>query len=159
MRANLNEIIEDVTSDANRLDELVPLYGKNKAEENRLKKITEAQNSEIKQLLAEHGVTEHTAGGYTVTVSTTEKFSFNMPKLIETIKLDKSLASKVIKTQEYVDMDALENLIYSGKVDTEMLLDMDKCRDVTKTVTLRVKKASKKKEKKNESDNKDSSQQ
>lgn len=145
MRANLNEIIEDVTNDANRLDELVPQYGKNKAQENSLKKTIEAQNSEIKQLLADHGVTEHTAGGYTVTVSTTEKSSFNMPKLIETIKLDKKLASQVIKTQEYVDMDTLESLIYSGKIDTEMLLDMDKCRNVTSVVTLRVKKSKKKK--------------
>lgn len=145
MRANLNEIIEDVTNDGNRLDELVPQYGKNKAEENSLKKTIEAQNSEIKQLLAEHGATEYTAGGYTVTVSTTEKPSFNMSKLIETIKLDKNLASQVIKTQEYVDMDILESLIYSGKIDTEMLLNMDKCKNVTSVVTLRVKKSKKKK--------------
>ena len=150
MRLNLNEldvpVTEEVTDkEKNPLDDLVPSYATHKAEADELKKITEAQNKQIKELMAEGKINSYEAGGYVASVSTTEKSSFNMTKLITVVKEHPELASQVIKTQEYVDMDALESLIYNGKVNTETLLDMDKCREIKTVVTLRINKAKKKK--------------
>ena len=155
MRLNPNdyELPKEVTEEKNPLDKLVPEYGVNKAEADKLKKITEDQNKQIKELLAEAGVTSYEAGGYIASVSTTEKSKFNDAKLLAVIKQHEELASQVIKTQEYVDMDALESVIYAGKVDTDTLLAMDKCKESTTVVSLRIKKAKKSKGEKNESNN------
>ena len=51
---------------------------------------------------------------------------------------------EVIKTREYVDMDALENYLYHADEDDpniqSLLSDIDKCRDVKEVVTLRISK-------------------
>lgn len=148
MRLNLSELnvpTSETTDKKNPLDELVPKYGANKAEADDLKKIVEAQNKQIKELMADADITSYEAGGYVASVSTTEKSKFNEAKLLNVIKGNEELASQVIKTQEYVDMDALENILYAGTISKELLLEMDKCKETSTVVTLRIKKAKKKK--------------
>lgn len=145
MRMNLSELTVPTSETKNPLDELVPKYGANKAEADDLKKIVDAQNKQIKELMAEADIESYEAGGYVASVSTTEKSKFNEAKLLNVIKGNKELAEQVIKTQEYVDMDMLENILYTGKVSKDMLLELDKCKETSAVVTLRIKKAKKKK--------------
>ena len=65
-------------------------------------------------------------------------------KLLSAIGLQRDL--DIIKSKEYVDMDALESAIYKGLIPTDVLMKMDSCRETTDICTLRVTKAKKKKE-------------
>ena len=46
----------------------------------------------------------------------------------------------VVKKKEYVDMDALEKAIYSGKITAEQVLQLDKCKETTSSQRLTIKK-------------------
>lgn len=146
MRLNLNDVAQ--TQEEKKeltLDELIPSYGENKSTADDLKKIIEGQNKKIKELMANANISSHEVNGWIATVTSYGNSTFNQAKLLSVIKKDSDLASKVIKTQEYIDMDTLENLMYSGQVDKELFLDMDKCRETTTVTTLRIKRAKKKK--------------
>ena len=82
--------------------------------------------------------------GWKCSLSVTEEKVMNEDRLLEFCKANKI---KCIKTKEYVDADALEKLIYSGKISEELIIEMDKCNDVKTKETLRCSKA---KEAKNE---------
>ncbi len=124
------------------LDELIPTYAQNKLELESYKKICESENSAIKEKLLEIGQDEYSAGGYKAKRSVSERVSINEDKLLAVMK--KHYLVEVIKTREYVDMDALENYLYhadENDLNTQKLLeDIDKCRDVKEVVTLRVSK-------------------
>ena len=141
-RLNLSE---EVTMRPATLDELIPMYAQNKAEFDNYKKICEGQNAYIKRQLEELGEDEYTAGGYVVkrTVSTRE--SKNEERLLEMMKKHK--IPGVIKTKEYVDMDALESYLYSSILFDDVAADLDSCREVKEVVQLRISKEKKKKEK------------
>lgn len=141
-RLNLSSI---ETEEVLTLDELIPVYAENKADLDKIKKVCEAQNTEIKQKLEELGEDEYTAGGYVVkrTVSTRE--SMNEERLLEMMKKHK--IPGVIKTKEYVDMDALESYLYSSILFDDVAADLDSCREVKEVVQLRISKEKKKKEK------------
>lgn len=141
-RLNLSSI---ETEEVLTLDELIPVYAENKADLDKIKKVCEAQNADIKRQLEEMGEDEYTAGGYVVkrTVSTRE--SMNEERLLEMMKKHK--IPGVIKTKEYVDMDALESYLYSSILFDDVAADLDSCREVKEVVQLRISKEKKKKEK------------
>lgn len=151
MRLNPTELKEEPqndrtpTQEEQTLNVLIPKYGANKTAADDLDKILKAQNLQIKELMAAGKLTTYETGGYKASVSTSEKSTFNMAKLLNVIKQHPELAQAVIRVEETVDMDSLESLIYTGKVDTELLLEMDKCRDIKTVTTLRISKAKKKK--------------
>lgn len=124
------------------LDELIPDYAQNKLELDSYKKICESENNAIKEKLVELGQDEYSTGGYKAKRTVVEKVSMNEDKLLATMK--KHYIVEVIKTREYVDMDALENYLYH--VDEEdphtqdLLADIDKCREIKNVVQLRVSK-------------------
>lgn len=124
-----------------QLAKVVPVYALNKGEMDSYKKLCDTDNALIKQLMAEGKLTEFTAGGYTATISVAEKESFDETLLIATLKELK--AKGIIKKREYVDMDALENAIYHGKLDAAALAP---CQVKSETITLRVKAVKAKKE-------------
>lgn len=151
MRLNPTELKEEPqndrtpTQEEQTLNVLIPKYGANKTAADDLDKVLKEQNLKIKELMAAGKLTTYEAGGYKASVSTTEKSSFNMAKLLAVIKKYPELAQLVVKLEETVDMDALESLIYMGKVDTDKLLEMDKCREIKAVTSLRISKAKKKK--------------
>lgn len=139
-RLNLSNIeTNDLT-----LDELVPVYAETKADFDMYKKMCESQNTLIKSQLEKLGKDSHTAGGYVAkrTVSTRE--SINEDRLLEVLK--KHNIEGIIKTREYVDMDALEKYLYNNDLSDELATDMNSCREITEVVQLRISKEKKKKE-------------
>jgi hypothetical protein len=117
-----------------QLTAVVPRYGSNKVELDSYKKLCDADNALIKELMGQASLPEFTAGGYKATRSVTEKESFDEVLLLA--KLKKLKVKGVVKKKEYVDMDALENAIYHGQVDAATLAD---CQVKNEVVTLRIK--------------------
>ena len=143
-RLNLSNI---ETEEVLTLDELIPVYAENKADLDKIEKVCKNQNAEIKKHMEELGEDEHTAGGYTVKYIVSERESINEDRLLEMLKKHK--VEGVIKTREYVDMDALEGYLYNVVMSDEMAADMASCREVKQVVQLRIAKEKKKKKEDN----------
>lgn len=118
-----------------KLEDLIPKFGHNNSEAASFKKLADVEKSSIKDLLSELKLTKHSAGGYTVTMSETQKETFNEEQLIATLKKMKKQKG-IVKNRPYVDMDALEAAIYNGEIPAEKLVS---CQEVTSTVALRIK--------------------
>ena len=113
-------------------------YYDNKQAYNELKKVCDAQNEYIKNRLLDNDETELTEDGYTAKVSTEVRESFDEDKLILALK---SLSiPDVIKTREYVDMDALENYLYNNDISTETANSINACRESKIIHKLYIKK-------------------
>ena len=137
-RLNLSEIKVDA------LDELIPKYALNKVELDSYDKLCKEENEEIKKQLAELGKNEYTAGEYVAKRSVQERETLNENRLLEVLK--KHNVPGVIKTKEYIDMDALEEYLYKNSPSNELIADMNSCKSVKEVITLRVTKVKKKKE-------------
>lgn len=148
-RLNLSNVEETtnetLTTEATELDKLIPVYAENKAELDKYEKVCKTQNAEIKKQLEELCEDEYTAGGYVVKRIVSERESMNELRLLDVLK--KHNITDVIKTREYVDMDALENYLYNVTLSDEVAADLDSCREVKEVVQLRLSKEKKKKEK------------
>lgn len=123
------------------LKELIETYGKHDDEFKELKKICDSEKEAIKGMLTEEGKDEESAGAYKVIKTIQHRESFNEEKAIEILKASGN--TSVIRTKEYIDMEALENAGYSGEISKETLIKLDSCRDVKEVVTLTCKKAKK----------------
>ena len=141
-RLNLSNI---ETEEILTLDELIPQYAENKADLDDYKKLCEKQNAEIKKYMEELGETEYTAGGYVAKYTVSERETINETRLLEMLKKHK--IPGVIKTREYVDMDAFETYLYNVELSDELASDLATCREVKEVVQLRISKEKKKKEK------------
>lgn len=140
----------------NNLNELIPAYAQNKQEMDDYKKICDEQNKAIKNCMNEQDLSEATVGGYTAKITVQHREKMNEDALLTV--LDTSVVKNeegqnvnprdlgIIKSREYVDMDALESAIYKGLIPTDVLMSMDSCRETTDVCTLRVTKAKKEKE-------------
>lgn len=136
MRMKINVEVDETRT----LDELIPAYAQNKNELDSYKKICESENSQIKEKMVEIGQDEYSAGGYKAKRIVSERVSMNEDKLLAVMK--KHYLVQVIKTREYVDMDALENYLYhiDEEDNKELLAEIDKCREVKEVVQLRISK-------------------
>lgn len=122
-----------------RLTELLPIYYMQKSEMDSIKKVVDKENAEIKTLMRESNLSEFIAGDIKATCLVSERQDFIEEALIE--KLKDMKVKGIIKKKEYVDMDALENAIYNGKVDAAALAS---CQTKKEVVTLRVSKLKRK---------------
>lgn len=123
---------------SNKLDELIPLYYEHNELVKKHKKVADKANKEIKEIMAEQGITEFATNGLVATVSVSERVDLMEDVLIEKIK---ELGIKgIIKTKEYVDMDALETALYNGLINPAMLAQAQTKKEV---VTLRVRQEKK----------------
>ena len=120
-----------------KLEKLIPEYAKNKAFLDDYTNICKKQNAEIKKIMSKSKLDKYEADGYKVTYSETEREKFNEEKLLE---LAHAKNIKIIKKKEYIDFDLLENLIYNNKISKEVLMEIDKYRETSVTVTLRISK-------------------
>ena len=137
-----------------RLLQLIPEYGNHKAEFDELDKICKAENAELKRIMSEEGIDSLSAGGYKVSYSVSERQTMNEDKLLALLQDKVSAESGIIKTKQYVDMDALESAIYNGAIPKEVIIEMDNCREKKQVATIRVSK-----EKKDGKDNSNKSKQ
>ena len=121
-----------------KLSKLLPDYLANKTEMDAYKKLADRDNKEIKLIMLDSNLSECTVGDIKATCSVSERQDFIEEALIE--KLKDMKVRGIIKKKEYVDMDALENAIYNGKVDAAALAS---CQTTKEVVTLRVSKVKK----------------
>lgn len=126
----------------NELDTLIPKYAANKSELDSYKKICDRENAQIKAIMKDFAVDKYTAGDYNASYIISTRESMNEEVLLE-IAHNYGIP-EIVKTKEYIDFDALEKAIYDGKISQEILLEMDKAKEVKEVITLRV---TKKKEK------------
>ena len=122
------------------LNSTIECFYEDKQLADKYKKSAEEYNKEIKQLMSTINKNEfETDSGLIAKISVQKRESFIEEALLQKIKELK--VPGIIKTKEYVDMDALENQIYLGNIDASKLSD---CREIKKVTTLKVIKKSKK---------------
>ena len=120
------------------LEELIPQYGENNASYNSLKKVVAEESAQIKEIMKECKLDEKSVGSWTAKLTVKKSESFNDEKLLGIIK--QFGLHNIIKTKEYVDMDAMEEAIYSGTITQDMLLEISKAKEVKESVALTIKK-------------------
>ena len=130
------------------LDSLVPQYAQNKSELDSYKKICDLESTKIKQIMEDLVLQQYVVGNYKVTRSVTEKETIDEDILLKIMSEQNVDYRKlgVIKTKDYVDFDAFEKAVYNGDITQEMLVDMDKAKEVKTVVSLRLSKVKKRKE-------------
>ena len=119
------------------LDELIPVYGDNKERLDVLDKICKEENKQIKELLGDK--TNYETSGWKVTKSVQNRDKIDEDLLcVKLSDFPEMYELGVIKVQEYVDMDALEDAMYKGQLNKKMLAVVEKCREHKEVVTLRI---------------------
>ena len=126
------------------LEKLIPVYYDNKQNLDFYKKECDAGNAEIKKLMAEQKIKDYEVDGIVAKYVIQNKESMNEEALLKLLK-EKGYTN-VIKTKEYVDMDALENALYHDEIDKDTVVEMDKCKEVKEVIQLRVSKKKVKKD-------------
>lgn len=118
------------------LEELVDRYAWNKSELDGYKKLVDSDNAEIKQRMLENNLTECVTPNYIAKYVVSNRETINEDKLLSVCK--QFNLDTVIKTKEYVDMDAFENFMYHNSVSEELLAAIDSCRIPKEVVSLRI---------------------
>jgi hypothetical protein len=103
------------------LETLVERYGNLKGEMDSYKKQVDADNKDIKDLMSSLGVDKFESENYTAKYSVAVSENFDEDKLVS--KLQVLGIEGLIVMKPTVDMTALENAIYNGKVDAADLAD------------------------------------
>ena len=100
------------------LEQLIPMYGEQNTQCNALKKVVADLNTKIKNAIKTEDKANQdiVVDGWKCSLTVTEETKINEDKLLEVLKKYKV---PVIKTQEYIDSDELERLIYKGEVRSE----------------------------------------
>lgn len=132
-------LVEDARTPEEKLSQLLPVYEANKSKMDSYKKLVDKDNKEIKSIMLEAGLKEFVVDDIKASCSVSEREDFIEEALIA--KLKKMKVPGIVKKKEYVDMDALENAIYNGKIDAAALAD---CQTKKEVVTLRVTKLKRK---------------
>lgn len=121
-----------------RLIDLLPVYFAQKSQMDLIKKEVDKENAEIKNIMAESGITEIISEDIRASYSVSTRQDFVEEALIA--KLKEMKVRGVIKKKEYVDMEALENAIYNGNINAAELAP---CQTIKEVATLRVNKIKK----------------
>ncbi len=134
-------------STALTLEKLIPMYGKDKAVLDEYKKSTDIANKRIKELMVAENLTEKEVGGYKATYSVSKQELYK-DEVLDYMKQNKELKA-CIRTQEYVDWDVFEELVYAGKIPQAKVAAIKKFQYFKETPKLTVKKVEEKKHGKN----------
>lgn len=139
MTINEDKILSQ-SNDERVLNSTIECFYEDKQLADKYKKSCESYNLEIKELMSKLDTDQfETDSGLVAVISHKYSQSFNENKLLN--KLKKLNAEGIIKTKEYVDMEALEDAIYNKRIYASELSD---CRETKETIALKV---TKKKEK------------
>lgn len=135
-----------------QLQKLIPEYGLNKSKADELKAVLDDGNKEIKRICKELSVDSMEVEGWTMSYKVVTKQSVNEDKMLDILKTywsthNGSMECPYIKKKEYVDIDALENEIFTGNLtDKDILLKIKNCYTDKQEERLTIKKAKEKKE-------------
>lgn len=145
MRKNFNDTEVSPESNpivpADDLAMLIESYIVNKQNEKIYKDNASAENTQIKEVMHERGITKFETSLGTASITEQKKETFIEESLIEFLKAN-NVADNIVKTKEYVDYDALENAIYHDLISPDVLRDMNKCKETKITTVLRIKEKS-----------------
>lgn len=121
-----------------KLHDLIPLYYEHNELVKKHKKVANKVGKDIKKIMTEQDITEFATHGLVAKVSASERVDLMEDVLMEKIK---ELGIKgIIKTREYIDMDALETALYNGLINPAMLAQAQTKKEV---VTLRIRQEAK----------------
>lgn len=120
------------------LEEKIKYYFDQKTILDTVKKDVDKYNNEIKIEMGDKDTVEFEDLIAKKTVSVRE--TLNETKLLTLIKSWNIPTEDIIKTKEYIDMDALENAIYNGFISQEQLEQMSTVKDSKEVITLKVSK-------------------
>lgn len=135
----------------NDLERLIPQYAQNKLELDSYKKLCDRENAKIKSIMKDFSLQRYEAGGYKATYTLQQRESMSediLLSLFTSVPGFVGIANEcgIVKTKEYIDFDALEKSIYDGKFSDEMILELQKAKNVKEVVTLKVTKIKEKKD-------------
>lgn len=122
-----------------QFENLINEAGKTKYEVDALNKVLTNAKNQIKAELNSNETTDAKTDEYKVKLVKQKRQTFNDDKAIELLK-GTSIENLVVKTKLYVDSDALEDLIYQGKVDKELIAKLNDCVTTKIVDTLNITK-------------------
>jgi len=126
-------------ADKEKLNELIPSYAENKEKLDAIDKVCKSKNAEIKKIMAKDH--EYSVGDYTAKIIIKNKDTIDEELLCVKLSMFQEMYDLgIIKVQEYVDMQALEDAMYKKELTAEMLKEVEKCRNHKEVVELRVTK-------------------
>lgn len=123
--------------------ELIDQYYDDKKKSDDLKKQVEELNKTIKAEMLDAGEDVVETDNYKATRSVSVRSSIDEEAWLRILKEQASLPEGIIKTKEYVDMDALEDAIYNGHISKDTLLRLNEYKKDSEVVTLKVTKRKK----------------
>ena len=118
------------------LETMVEMYGRNKKTLDELKKVCDNDNKKIKAMMVEGKHSDFKSEHYVANYYESERTSFNSEKALAILK--RAGINQCVKTIEVLDEDAFESMLYNGEIPTEILPDLNSCREVKKVPTLKV---------------------
>ena len=129
------------------LNDIVKKYFKQNTELNKRQKEVLQLGSEIKNALSKENLSEYEVDDIVVTLTTINRDILDEDGLIAEIR---EQFPSVVKTKEYIDMDALENLVYTRQISPDVMAKFI----IKKEPTIRL-NIKKRKGKENGKDNND----
>lgn len=134
------QIKEQAEQNKKSLNEIIVEYKAAKDLENQYKKEAKPLGDKIKQELADSGLDSFDTGVWVAKVTMIQNTEFDEEKAIEILKTNlkdqPALLASVVKTKEYIDNDALENIIYNGILDATALAPCTSLGSVTEKLTI-----------------------
>lgn len=139
---------EAIHNELGQLKILVQLYGHNKSQLDEIKKVCDSQNNQIKDLMSRYNISEEESEDFKVSYSVQHRESLDEDRLLALFTSVPAFAKyadqyNIVKTKEYIDMDALESLLYKEELTHEQTTELDKCRESKDIPTLRITKKKK----------------
>ena len=122
-----------------QIEDLIEEFGKNKSELSELKTVVDEQSTQLKQFMTDNDITTAMSENYKVLLYTYQKQAMDTDKLLAVLKKH-NLVDGIIKTKEYIDMDALESALYKNSFPNDVLMDIDKCKTSTDVTSIRLTK-------------------
>ena len=129
-----------------KLTHLIDSFGPSNDNLKELKKKCDAENKEIKEIMAEEKLDHFSTGDYSASYTIKRTTKVNEDKLLyllQTVDGDNFRKLGIIQTKEYIDSDALETAVFNGLFDADMLRKIQECSAVVETPTLTVKRKGK----------------
>ena len=123
---------------------LIDQYFVDKADADEKKKLVEQENKQIKEGMVELESDVVETEKYKATRSVSVRSSIDEEAWLSILKTQTDLPEGIIKTKEFVDMDALEDAIYNGAIPKDILIRLNEHKKETEVVTLKVTKLKKK---------------
>lgn len=120
-----------------KLESLVEKFGQVKKDFKLLKKESDDLTKTIKDIMVSENITSVKTAHYNAVLQARTSESLDEDKVIKILKDNK--IKGIIKTKQYIDEEALEEAIYKGKIDTNIIKQINDAKIVNITNALIVK--------------------